>query len=528
MEKRTFLAIILSVLVLFVYQSMVSSNLNKPGQKTDIIQTVDNKEVIAVKNDDKKESFLPEEISLPQKEQVVAEETVVIENENLFVEISNIGARIKKIDIKGKETFPVYNIFHFDGFSDLVFSVTEASTNRIVLSSKKNGAEISKIYDLSNKGYEIKQEIVILNFYKMSNVKEIDIIAIGIDAKLSEKINPQEYGLYEYSVATQTKTIRKNNAHRFSSKESKTESEPVKWIGFRNKFYCSVFRPEFRTTGYAINVIDENKALISFKTDDISNSLSLKGLLYVGPQDMSLLKEAGFDDFIVFSKFWLIDMVSKAVLKFVEFTHKYIPNPGLSILLVSFLIYLAMYPLTISGMVSMKKMQSLQPKIAKLKEQHKNNPQKLNQEVMELYKQNSVNPLGGCLPFIIQMPVFIGLYQALWRSVLFDGQSFLWIKDLSKPDRLFTLPFNIPFLGNEFNILPILMMVAMFIQQKLSSKNMVITDENQAMQQKMMTMFFPIFLGVIFYKFASGLNLYFTMFYFLSAFSQYRMSKMKV
>ena len=174
----------------------------------------------------------------------------------------------------------------------------------------------------------------------------------------------------------------------------------------------------------------------------------------------------------------------------------------------------------------MKKMQSLQPHINKLKEQHKNNPQRLQKEQMELFKEHNVNPLGGCLPMILQIPIFFGVYQALWRSVYFKGSGFLWIKDLSQPDRLLELPFPAPF--NELNILPILMIIIMFFQQKLSQKNMVSTDPNQIAQQKMMAIFFPVFIGVIFYKFASGLCLYFTVFYILSAFTQWKMSKVKL
>lgn len=249
-------------------------------------------------------------------------------------------------------------------------------------------------------------------------------------------------------------------------------------------------------------------------------------MYYFGPQDQDILKSIGLGDFVVFSQYWLLDMISKFVIQIVKMMNKFIPSLGFCLILVSILIYGAMYPLTMSGMLSMRKMQALQPKMAKLKEQYKNNPQKLNQEVMSLYKENSINPLGGCLPFILQMPVFIGLYQALWRSVVFQGQGFLWIKDLSMPDRLFVLPQNIFLIGNEINILPLLMMIAMFFQQKLSTKNMVLTDPNQIMQQKMMSYFFPVFLGILFYKFASGLNLYFTVFYLLSTLTQLKMSKM--
>ena len=184
--------------------------------------------------------------------------------------------------------------------------------------------------------------------------------------------------------------------------------------------------------------------------------------------------------------------------------------------------------MTFKSMHSMKKMQSLQPKINQIREQHKNNPQKLNKELMELYKEHKINPLGGCLPLFLQMPIFIALYQVLWRSVSFKGADFLWIKDLSEPDRLiYPMPFTLPILGNEFNILPVLMMIVMFFQQKLSMKNTVVMDPSQAAQQKMMMYFFPVFLGYIFYKFSSGLTLYFTIFYILSTFTQFKMAKVK-
>jgi len=129
--------------------------------------------------------------------------------------------------------------------------------------------------------------------------------------------------------------------------------------------------------------------------------------------------------------------------------------------------------------------------------------------------------------FLLQMPVFIGLYQVLWRDVSLKGAGFLWIKDLAAPDRLFLLPFKLPFIGNEFNLLPLIMVVVMAFQQKLTAKNMVVTDPMQLQQQKMMSTIMPVFLGFIFYKFASGLTLYFTMFYFFSTFTQWKMTQSK-
>ena len=126
----------------------------------------------------------------------------------------------------------------------------------------------------------------------------------------------------------------------------------------------------------------------------------------------------------------------------------------------------------------------------------------------------------------LQMPIFIALYQVLSRSFTLKGSDFLWIKDLSEPDRLAMLPYSLPILGNEINILPLLVMVVMFVQQKVSSKNLIAADPMQVNQQKIMTMVFPVMMGVLFYIIASGLALYFFTFYCLSTFSQWKMSKL--
>lgn len=154
----------------------------------------------------------------------------------------------------------------------------------------------------------------------------------------------------------------------------------------------------------------------------------------------------------------------------------------------------------------MKEMQLLQPHIEELKCKLKDNPQKLNKEIMELYRQHKVNPFGGCLPLILQMPIFFALYQALMRSIVLKGATFMWIKDLSQPDRLFLFPATIPFIGNEFNLLPIVMAIGMFFQQKVSMSSA--TVGSNAEQQKMMLILFPIMFGFIFYHMPAGLVLY--------------------
>ena len=167
-----------------------------------------------------------------------------------------------------------------------------------------------------------------------------------------------------------------------------------------------------------------------------------------------------------------------------------------------------MHPLMKKSQLSMAKMQKLQPQIKKLQEKYKNDKQRLGQEQMKLMREAGANPLGGCLPILIQMPIFFALYRSLMVSIeLRHSPFFLWITDLAQPDRLAELPFVLPLLGTSaLNLLPILMATSMAIQQKTMS-HAAATPE-AAQQQKMMAAIMPIFIGVLLYSVASGLNLY--------------------
>ena len=155
----------------------------------------------------------------------------------------------------------------------------------------------------------------------------------------------------------------------------------------------------------------------------------------------------------------------------------------------------------------MKRMSKLQPLMKELKEKYKDDPNKLNQETMRLYKDYQINPMGGCLPMFLQIPIFFGYYKMLQFAVELRGHGFLWVPDLSMPDTLYTLhlPFSLPILGADLpiNILPILMAITMVIQMKMTPKT------GDAMQQKMM-MFMPFMFFFFCYNFASALALYWT------------------
>ena len=226
--------------------------------------------------------------------------------------------------------------------------------------------------------------------------------------------------------------------------------------------------------------------------------------LYIGPQEAERLHSYGQGLEKSMDLGWkFFRPLSEVVLLGMEFLHRFIPNYGVIIIIFSVLTKLAFYPLTQTSTKSMKKMQELQPKMTALKEKYKNDKDKLNKATMELYKEEKVNPLAGCLPLLVQSPVFIALYQALSHTISLRGQPFvLWINDLSQPDAITQLPFSLPFLGADLNILPILMSVAMYFQTKLTPTS------GAGGQMAAMNTMMPLIMIFIFYNMPSGLVLY--------------------
>ncbi len=187
-------------------------------------------------------------------------------------------------------------------------------------------------------------------------------------------------------------------------------------------------------------------------------------------------------------------------------------NYGIAIILLTILVRALMFPLGRKQALAAKKMQELQPLLKELQEKYKDDKEKQTKETFALYKKHGVNPVGGCLPALIQLPIFVGLWQALNTSVPLRHAAFLefgrftWIRDLAAPDMLFRFPFEIPFLGWWFNVLPFVVVALMLVQTKLFSPPATTPEAEQ--QQKMMK-YMMVFMGVMFYKVPSGLGLYF-------------------
>lgn len=295
------------------------------------------------------------------------------------------------------------------------------------------------------------------------------------------------------------------------------QSDPIRWVAISDKYFANILKPlsndgNFYGGNYNTRQEETTKINDSIKNFFVGSSAGIiKNVniaaqssstwnfkYYSGPKDIKLLASfAPKAQDIMHLAFTGIETIAQWLLYFLIFLHGYLGNYGWAIILLTVIVKLVFWPITHKSNVSMKKMQKIQPAIKELREKYKEDKQKLNTKMMELYKKEGVNPLGGCLPILVQIPVFFALYWTLDGAIELRHQSFLWAIDLTQPDTIAHI-FSIP-----INPLAILMALTMVLQQKLTP---VATDP---MQAKMM-MFMPLIMLIFLYSLPSGLTLYWT------------------
>ncbi len=277
----------------------------------------------------------------------------------------------------------------------------------------------------------------------------------------------------------------------------------VSWAGYEDNYFIDALLPLTKgnhlvtiggTESRIRSVISEGE--ITLAAED---SADYRYKMYFGPKKLSILKKEDHNLAKAINFGWF-DVLAKPTLWLLNYLYGYIGNYGVAIIIVTILIKGTFWPITSKGMRSMKNMQKLQPKVAKLKEKYKDDPTRMNQEMMALYKTYKVNPVGGCLPMVIQIPFFFALYRVLMAAIELRHAPFmLWITDLSAPDRLM-VGFDIPYV-HGIPVLTILMGLSMYLQQKMTPTT---ADPTQA---KIMQ-FLPVVFTFMFINFSSGLVLY--------------------
>lgn len=392
---------------------------------------------------------------------------------------------------------------------DLADAAFSASSENLTLGA---GAESSLTFVLSASG-----GLSISKAFKFQSDTYTILTDLTVSGPGSDKVRAVEFG-WQSGLATTEANVRddlnnfavltltdqglvKSGLGKVQKNKQGAVAGTVAWTGIKSKYFLVGLVPLGSTPVVARSFVGTGQSIGLALEADVDAGKPLEIMVYVGPLDYRGLKRIGrgLEKAVDFGWKWL-GPLSKGIYLFLVGCYKAIPNYGWVIILLSALLKLAFHPLTAKSMRSMREMQKIQPEIQALKEKYKSEPQKMNAAMMELYRKRGVNPVGGCLPLLLQMPVFFALFNVLSKTIELRRAGFmLWIKDLSAPDEIAKLPFSIPFIGSTLSLLPILMGVAMFVQQKMTP-----TDPKQAM----MTYLLPIVFTFMFFRFPSGLVLY--------------------
>ncbi|VAX77156.1 Membrane protein insertase YidC [Serratia symbiotica] len=367
---------------------------------------------------------------------------------------------------------------------------------RIPLSvSSKDGTIYTKTFVLKRNSYAVRIDYSIDN----KSTTPLELILFGqlkqtIGLPKYRNTSSNNFALQTFRGAAYSSSQDKYQKYEFGKDEKLNISTEGGWIAMLQQHFATAWVPgtKGRNIFYSANPSD-NLSIIGFKSTAVvvkpGAQQELHATLWVGPELQDQMGQvASYLDLTVdYGWLWFI---SQPLFKLLKFIHSFIGNWGFSIIIITFIVRVVMYPLTKAQYTSMARMRTLQPKIKAMHERIVDDKQRLSQEIIALYKSEKVNPLGGCLPLIIQMPIFLALYYMLMGSVELRQATFtLWINDLSAQD--------------PYYILPIFMGVTMFIIQKMSP-----TTVTDPIQQKIMA-FMPVIFSVFFFWCPSGLVLYY-------------------
>ena len=529
-EKRFFLAVAISFLILLLYP--IYLRWVSPPPTPNNRSGVDSSSIQEQANLGEQAASSSPAAMITTQQSKPTENFYKFSNEHFDVEFSDLGGTITKLKLKewGKGREEVVLIesagperaFSADlanqglGFSGKVFSpeVLNEQSGEVRFTAMEPGKwRLAKKYQFSRDGPTIQLEVEVQNLSAEAQTAVFELttqLAVGSEHGRDRYYTESFTAFRDKVVAVQLGKLEK--------KPSVQEGE-ILWAALAKKYFALIIRPDrsaaLSKTDIARNGAEAIQSALRFAPEAVApgGSIQRQFLVYAGPQYYRSLKSFGYgfeqilsSGFFGIFKLWLLAAL--------QWTHKAVGNYGWAIILITIAIKLLFTPLTHISFESMKKMQALQPKLKALQERYKNDQAKLSQEMMGLYKRNKVNPMAGCLPMLLQIPIFIAFYSVLAQTVELKGEPFIfWIQDLSAPDRLWTLPMSLPIIGSGINILPLLMLGSMLWQQHL-------TPQTGTPEQQKMMMIMPIVFGFVFYNLPSGLVLYWFVNNLLSIFHQ--------
>lgn len=474
------------------------------------------------------------------------EQTFTIETDLYIAELSTKGGAIKQWTLKKHKTWdmhPVQLVNDAKGDFALLFTTSDGRTintkNHYFTTQIPAGG---KMVLTGDQQYTVQ---FILNAAEGKLVKKLTFknTAYDFDADFSFEGMQNVVANFEYQILwengikyTEFNSVDESNlaaaytygggemkeVNASSAGESPKEdpSGQTDWVAMRNKYFAvALLSQDKKASGAYIEgqhltaadggVVEKYSIALKYPFKNTINETA-KISAYIGPLEFSTIKgyDRGLDQIMSLGWSWIRPITEYLFIPLFRLLHSFISNYGLVIILFSIIIKTALQPLTKSSMTSMRKMQKLQPMMQEIREKYKSDAQQMNIQIMKLYKDYGVNPAGGCLPLLLQLPILYALYSLFSASIELRQESFmLWITDLSVPDVLISLPFTIPLLGNFVSGLTLAMGITMFIQQKQT-----VTDPTQ----KALVWMMPLMMTVMFNHFPSGLNLYYFVFNLLS------------
>ena len=535
MDKKSMLAIGLSLMVLYIYQVFFVKPLpqKQPAPATNGATVVEKTggDAPAAQTG----AGLDDIISLQQKTEFEYKE-IPIETEKYVAVFTTRGAALKSFKLKkyretiDKNSAPIELVnvkagmpspltmsfagSDFDIRNDAIYEVKtdpsevkhSADARRLTFTLEYPKAlKIEKTYTFHPGEYDFDLEIKITNLSQ--NILS-QIAGLSWHQFVDPQAQTDSYG-HDGPVSLAAKNIEREEVKKMAA--SKTIGPDVSWGGFESKYFIAAIIPR-NPTLTSLTLSKDNREMVSLNMALPKNVIppGQNGLinysLYLGPKDYSILKaqKAGLENSIDFGD-WLkwLAMPLLITLKFLY--NNIVPNYGVAIIILTTLIKIIFWPLGNKSYQSMKEMQKLQPKMVELREKYKNDKARISQEMMALYKAHKVNPMGGCLPMIVQIPVFFGLYKTLLHAIeLRHSPLIWWVQDLSAKD--------------PYYVTPIIMGATMFIQQKMTP------PAGDPMQAKIM-LFMPVIFTVMFLNFPSGLVIYWLFNNMISIGQQYYINK---
>jgi YidC/Oxa1 family membrane protein insertase len=387
--------------------------------------------------------------------------------------------------------------------------------------SAENAGGVERYYTVTDDSYLIRTGVR----FRAAELPSVRMVRWG----LGPGMEPTEANEQEDLAALRAALRLGDEYYRKRGSFDESYSGTVHWVSLQIKYFIVALMTPTPTAGEARLQGRKNDgfatASIALPVADRQGRVEQDVEMYMGPIDFDALKSFGRGlEKNVDLGHKIFRPVSAVVLWSLVKLHGIIPNYGLVIILLSVFTKVLFYRLTHKSFKSMRDMQALQPRIQALKEKYKEDRQKLSQETMKLYKEAGVNPLGGCLPMVLQMPVFIALFNVLRNTIELRQAPFLgWINDLSQQDVLARLPMSLPLVGDAVSVLPILMGASMLMQSKIGGS--IAGPESSPSQSKAFQYMLPVVFTVLFYRMPSGLVVYWIVNTVLSVGQQYYINK---